>query len=579
MIEVGDITLRGRWRRVRRSGLHSLGNWSLFTEQGDSQTREHDAANETTGIDATVGDVWITPEYDAAGNMILAPKPGAETTALHLKYDAWNHLVAVYADDDGEPGDLIAEYQYDSQNRRVAKIVREVDGETVTYVRTDFEYNENWQCLEERTDTFEDLEGEGGARTTPAETVAVQYLWDIRYVDAPVLRWRSVEGTLDEVVYFCNDANMNVTALIDAADGSVVERCIYTAYGEATCLDLNWANGQSTSRVSNVVLYTGHPLDEETGLVYARERYDHTTLGRWLTKDPLGVVGGMNPFQAMGGNPLAVTDPYGLLVSAEVSLPQDASGTANIAIVPSPGDKGIEIILDDKVICSGPVEAGSIWDCPFNYEQLRAPTAQGSHGTLVVKVCNEEYGWEQHLARYEVEENSWEKKESRTSYGAVENLGLHALWTRASGYYYKVIPTTTSGQIRWPTGAAKWADNISIDAGATFNPEAGEGFIDVRGVTSSFGAETDLQRSTLAGASAAGGPSFQRGYPPATGFLASLIGGAPRQGQVVLSAKHSVRGKWFVLGQGGRLEARVQLGIRASGAGSGIPRWFSWDMP
>jgi hypothetical protein len=71
---------------------------------------------------------------------------------------------------------------------------------------TDYYYNESWQVLEERTD--------GDAAT-------VQWLWDARYIDAPVLRWRDADGDaqtgengLEETVCFCQDANMNVTAAV-----------------------------------------------------------------------------------------------------------------------------------------------------------------------------------------------------------------------------------------------------------------------------------------------------------------------------------------------------------------------------
>ena len=68
------------------------------------QERTHNDANELTDLS---GD-WVDPEYDAAGNLIFAPKPGAEATAAqaHLYvYDAWNRLVKVYEDDDAS-GDL-----------------------------------------------------------------------------------------------------------------------------------------------------------------------------------------------------------------------------------------------------------------------------------------------------------------------------------------------------------------------------------------------------------------------------------------------------------------------------------------
>jgi hypothetical protein len=101
------------------------------------------------------------------------------STRLRLTYDAWNRPTQVESwkdanangvQDEGEDWGLVAVYQYDGQGRRIAKIVRQVDGEEVTYQRTDYLYNEQWQVLEERTDTFEDLEGQGGARETPAET-------------------------------------------------------------------------------------------------------------------------------------------------------------------------------------------------------------------------------------------------------------------------------------------------------------------------------------------------------------------------------------------------------------------------
>jgi hypothetical protein len=77
--------------------------------------------------------------------------------------------------------------------------------------RTDYYYNESWQVLEERFGL------EQTDKDDVATAVKVQWLWDMRYIDAPVLRWRDADGNsengLEETLYFCNDANMNVTAL------------------------------------------------------------------------------------------------------------------------------------------------------------------------------------------------------------------------------------------------------------------------------------------------------------------------------------------------------------------------------
>ena len=72
---------------------------------------------------------WVDPVYDAAGNMTLAPRPGAESDAdeaLLMVYDGWNRLAKAYEDTDGD-GDLdvgtdalIAQYQYDVSVRSSA---------------------------------------------------------------------------------------------------------------------------------------------------------------------------------------------------------------------------------------------------------------------------------------------------------------------------------------------------------------------------------------------------------------------------------------------------------------------------
>ena len=80
--------------------------------------------------------------------MLSGPKPDDPTVRQHYKWDAWNRMVAVYADDDqnpGNPGDLVATHRYDGLNRRIQKTV-EGDPD-VTY---DYYYNESWQIVEVR---------------------------------------------------------------------------------------------------------------------------------------------------------------------------------------------------------------------------------------------------------------------------------------------------------------------------------------------------------------------------------------------------------------------------------------------
>jgi hypothetical protein len=133
--------------------------------------------------------------------MISGPAPDDPATRLHFTYDAWNRLVAVFADDNqtpGSPGSLIASYEYDGRGYRIQKTV------AAGNLTTHFFYNDNWQLLETRSNT--------------SSAASEQYVWDPRYIDAPVLRQRDTDsdGSPDETLYYTSDALFNVTALIDA---------------------------------------------------------------------------------------------------------------------------------------------------------------------------------------------------------------------------------------------------------------------------------------------------------------------------------------------------------------------------
>ncbi len=260
--------------------LDSLGNWNEFDDDGTVTDREHNEANELTTISGST----IDPTYDAAGNMISGPRPDSQTDRQHYVYDAWNRMVEALDDDNGTPDSTLITFEYDGRNYRIQKT-----GRGIAQV---FYYNEGHQLLE----------------TQSSGSTAEEYVWDLRYIDAPILR-----ETRGGILYFTNDANMNVTGLVDEDTGNVVERYHYDPYGKALYMDGSWtALMTQESAFDNVYLYTGRRLDVETALMYYRARYYDVALGRFTARDPIGYVDGFNLFGYVSGRPIGSVDPLGL---------------------------------------------------------------------------------------------------------------------------------------------------------------------------------------------------------------------------------------------------------------------------
>ncbi len=102
----------------------------------------------------------------------------------------------------------------------------------------------------------------------------------------------------------------SVSTLTDMA-GVVVERYEYDGYGQVSMTN-NSYDTLNQSVVGNPYFFNGRRLDAETGLFYYRARHYDPQHGRFLQRDPLGYVNGMNLYEYVGGNPINLVDPLGL---------------------------------------------------------------------------------------------------------------------------------------------------------------------------------------------------------------------------------------------------------------------------
>ena len=104
--------------------------------------------------------------------------------------------------------------------------------------------------------------------------------------------------------YAFGDANGNVTEYADAT-GAVRGHFEYDAFGEITAQSGDMADS-FTHRFST------KPFDVETKLVMYELRPYDPGFGRWLTKDPIGEIGGVNIYVNSGNNCVMNYDCFGL---------------------------------------------------------------------------------------------------------------------------------------------------------------------------------------------------------------------------------------------------------------------------
>jgi RHS repeat-associated protein len=251
----------------------SLGNFdSVTTDGGSPVTRTANDQNEITSISGST-----TPVYDADGNMI------GDENGLTFIYDAWNHLVAV------KSGSTTLEtLQYDGLNRLVVQN---------SGTARDLYYSNQWQVLEERV---------GGS-------AQVQYVWSAVYVDALIERDRDTDtnSSLDERLFVQQDANWNVTALVDGS-GTVVERYTFDAYGSVTIYSPTYST-RTSSLYSETYFFQGRPIDSITGDYNNRMRWYDPFLGRAIEIDPIRYFSGDENFYRWEANGSQThADPFGL---------------------------------------------------------------------------------------------------------------------------------------------------------------------------------------------------------------------------------------------------------------------------
>ncbi|MDN7908563.1 RHS repeat-associated core domain-containing protein [Burkholderia diffusa] len=135
--------------------------------------------------------------------------------------------------------------------------------------------------------------------------------------------------------------------------------------------------------IANPIRFQGQYHDHETGLHYNRYRYYDPTTGRFVSKDPIGLQGGLNAY-AYAPNPIAWVDPLGLS-GRDVYRAMKTGGDGFPVVEPTARGLGARPGVDIPVDTNGMVhpDTGGISVAPESARNLpphRRPESLGGTG-------------------------------------------------------------------------------------------------------------------------------------------------------------------------------------------------------
>lgn len=224
-------------------------------------------------LNQTLDDGRVSYSYDLAGRLIQA---GSRT----FSYDSLDRLIAV------DEKNCKTSYRYDPFNRCIQKTSTIWETTTV----------ENYLYLQQ-------VEIASANAQLQMQTLRILGKGLKAEVGGAVAI--EINGTPYAPLH---DHLGSIKALVNAS-GSVAERYQYSAFGEVRILNEN-RHPLKSSTIGNPWQYCSKR--QERNLIFFGLRAYLPSLGKFLTKDPLGSSAGPNPYAFLNNNPLKSIDPFGL---------------------------------------------------------------------------------------------------------------------------------------------------------------------------------------------------------------------------------------------------------------------------
>ena len=248
-------------------------------------------------------------QYDAYGQLVRQKSTQGD---LNLEWDVYGRMIK------SRNSQYTAEYRYDALGRRIQKrskhhhtgdehnIIYGWDGDTLAYESTE---QATKHYIYEKDSFVPMLQV---VYQSPIELHQTPDWSDKPYSVHRDPLWKTTKQSkgFDDVWFYHCDHLGTPQEMTDHT-GSIIWKAEYRAWGECKVEKIKSNFFENSEIISNNIRFQGQYFDEETGLHYNRHRYYSPYVGRFVSKDPISLLGGNNAYMYVK-NPTGWIDRLGL---------------------------------------------------------------------------------------------------------------------------------------------------------------------------------------------------------------------------------------------------------------------------
>lgn len=248
-------------------------------------------------------------QYDAYGQLVRQKTSQGD---LNLEWDVYGRMIK------SRNSQYTAEYRYDALGRRIQKrskhhhtgqeqnIIYGWDGDTLAYESTK-ELTKHY--IYEKDSFVPMLQA---VYLSPIELHQTPDWSDRPYNIHRDPLWKTEkQGKEFDDVWFYHCDHLGTPQEMTDHAGAIIWKAEYKAWGECKAERAKSNFFENSEIISNNIRFQGQYFDEETGLHYNRYRYYSPYVGRFVSKDPIGLWGGINVYQYAASS-ISWVDPLGL---------------------------------------------------------------------------------------------------------------------------------------------------------------------------------------------------------------------------------------------------------------------------